>query len=166
MSVLRVRSAVRAAVCAVVASLSLVTIGAVTMPFAAAAEPDPRVDLRVLVLTDSSEWVKAIAGELDAEGVPYTQVDLTSATRPAITAAYLSDVVGSVPRAKFQAVVLPNEAPTQLTAAELTALHTFEARSLTLTALVKGQPHRFTVAAVNASGTSGYSAASNTVYPR
>jgi hypothetical protein len=40
------------------------------------------------------------------------------------------------------------------------------ARSLTLTALVKGQPHRFTVAAVNASGTSGYSAASNTVYPR
>jgi hypothetical protein len=39
------------------------------------------------------------------------------------------------------------------------------ARSLTLTALIKGQPHRFTVAAVNAIGTSGYSAASNTVYP-
>ena len=29
-------------------------------------------------------------------------------------------------RAKFQAVVLPNEAPTQLTAAEMTALNTFE----------------------------------------
>jgi hypothetical protein len=39
------------------------------------------------------------------------------------------------------------------------------ARSLTLTGLVKGQPHRFTVAAVNGIGTSGYSAASNTVYP-
>jgi hypothetical protein len=38
--------------------------------------------------------------------------------------------------------------------------------SLTLTGLVKGQAHRFTVAAVNGSGTSGYSAASNTVYPR
>jgi hypothetical protein len=39
------------------------------------------------------------------------------------------------------------------------------ARSLTLTALIKGQPHRFAVAAVNAIGTSGYSAQSNTVYP-
>jgi hypothetical protein len=39
------------------------------------------------------------------------------------------------------------------------------ARSLTLTSLIKGQAHRFTVAAVNAIGTSGYSASSNTVYP-
>jgi titin len=39
------------------------------------------------------------------------------------------------------------------------------ARSLTLTGLIKGQAHRFTVAAVNAIGTSGYSASSNTVYP-
>jgi fibronectin type 3 domain-containing protein len=39
------------------------------------------------------------------------------------------------------------------------------ARSLLLTGLSKGQPHRFTVAAVNGLGTSAYSAMSNQVVP-
>ncbi|MGC4937303.1 fibronectin type III domain-containing protein [Kribbella sp. DT2] len=119
-------SARRTVVTAVTAVLALL-IGLVVAAPSATAAGEPRIDLRVLVLTDGSEWVGAIAAELDSAGVPSTQVDLRSGTRPAITAAYLSDTVASVPRAKFQAVVLPNEAPTQLTAAELTALHTYEA---------------------------------------
>jgi len=126
MSSLRVRSALRPAVLAVTTILALVTAGIVTAPLALAAGP-PRIDLKVLVLTDNEPMVEAIAAELDDEGVPYTQLDLTSASRPVIDAAYLSDTVASVPRAKFQAVVLPNEAPAGLTPTELTALHTFEA---------------------------------------
>jgi hypothetical protein len=125
MSSLRVRSTVRSVVLAVVTILALVTAGIVTAPLALAAGP-PRIDLKILVLTDHSPMVDAIVAELDDEGVPYTQLDLTSASRPVVTATFLSDTAASVPRAKFQAVVLPNELPANLTADELTALHTFE----------------------------------------
>src|SRR5215510_9226104 len=46
-----------------------------------------------------------------AEGVPYTKVNLGDGGRPTINAAFLSDTVGGVPRAKFEAVVLPNDNP-------------------------------------------------------
>src|SRR5215207_7831771 len=104
MSVLPLRPAMRSAVGAVVAVLSLVTGVVVTMLPAGAAGPPPRVDLRVLLLTDGSEGMSAIAAELDSEGVPSTRVDLTSASRPVITDEYLSDVVAGAPGAKFQAV--------------------------------------------------------------
>src|SRR3954465_3928907 len=116
MSVLPLRPAMRSAVGAVVAVLSLVTGVVVTMLPAGAAGPPPRVDLRVLVLTNGDDEASVIATELDSEGVPSTRVDLTSASRPTITDEYLSDVVAGVPRAKFQAVVLPNEAPETVTA--------------------------------------------------
>lgn len=85
-----------------------------------------RVDLKVLVLTDGSGPVEAIRSELGTEGVPYTAIDLTSSSRQQLTAAYLAGTAGGAPEAHFEAVVLPNSAPAQLSAAELTALSAYE----------------------------------------
>ncbi|MGW1465769.1 hypothetical protein ACWCPT_15690 [Streptomyces sp. NPDC002308] len=86
----------------------------------------PRVDLRVLVVTDGGPAAEAIEAELDGEGTPYTEVDLNSASRPVIDAAFLSDTVDGRPRAKFQAVVLPNDNPFATGSAEMAALTTYE----------------------------------------
>lgn len=86
-----------------------------------------RIDLRVLVLTDGSSPVEAIRTELGTEGVPYTAIDLTNPSRQQLTAAYLAGTAGGVPEAHFEAVILPNNAPTQLSAAETTALDAYEA---------------------------------------
>ena len=93
-------------------ALSIVCVTAVLgfTPLAAQAAA-PRLDLRVLVVSDGQPATAAIAAQLASEGVPYTTVDLTKPNRPLITAAYLEDTVGGVPRGKFQAVVLPNENP-------------------------------------------------------
>ncbi len=106
--------------------LSLVCVTAVVgfTPLAAHAA-GPRVDLRVLVVSDGQPATAAVAQQLASEGVPFTTVDLTQTNRPVINAAFLSDTVSGVPRAKFQAVVLPNENPFG-NPAELTALNTFE----------------------------------------
>ncbi|WP_330457352.1 hypothetical protein OIB37_10845 [Streptomyces sp. NBC_00820] len=93
---------------------------------AASAATDPRVDLRVLVVDDDGGSVGAIAAQLRSEGIPYTRVDLGDSGRPAINAAFLSDTVGGRPRAKFQGVVLPNEAPFGAGSAEQTALEAYE----------------------------------------
>jgi hypothetical protein len=85
------------------------------------------VDLRVLVISDGQTQVAAVAAQLASEGVPVTTVDLTSASRPTITTAFLQDTVGGAPRAKFQAVVLPNQAPFS-NQAEMDALVAFEAQ--------------------------------------
>ena len=102
----------------------------VGLPVASAqAATDLRVDLRVLLLADGGAGTAAIASTLDSEGVPYTVVDLTSAARPALTAAYLENAATG--DGLFQAVVLPNQAGTAtqgLTAAELTVLSTYERR--------------------------------------
>jgi hypothetical protein len=108
--------------------LGLVTLVPLVAPPAAAQTgpaPGQRVDLRVLVLSRGGPE-ESIAAVMDAEGVPYTRVDLRSGGRPAITAAFLSDTVATGPRAKFQAVVLPDEAPVELSAAERTAIATYE----------------------------------------
>lgn len=86
-----------------------------------------RVDLRVLLVTDGSAPVEAIRAELDTEGVPYTAVDLTSASRPQLTSGFLAGTAGGAAEAHFQAVVLPNDAPSQLSAAEISALDAYEA---------------------------------------
>ncbi|MFJ3815692.1 hypothetical protein [Streptomyces sp. NPDC090056] len=93
---------------------------------AQAAGTDPRIDLRVLVVTDGGPATDAIAAELDAAGTPYTEIDLTRAGRPVIDAAYLADTVGGRNRAKFQAVVLPNDNPFPAGSAEMTALADYE----------------------------------------
>ncbi|MFF9087590.1 hypothetical protein ACF1BE_14425 [Streptomyces sp. NPDC014991] len=108
------------------------TVGALTAALglgAGPAEADataPRIDLRVLVVSDGGPATDAIAAELDAAGTPYTKVDLTRSDRPAIDAGFLADTVDGRPRARFQAVVLPNDNPFTAGSAEMTALAAYE----------------------------------------
>ncbi|MFE2252390.1 hypothetical protein ACFXC2_37540, partial [Streptomyces lavendulae] len=97
----------------VAAAMAAATLMAVAVPAATAqaATVAPRIDLRVLVVDDGGGAVQAITAELRDTGVPYTRVDLGSASRPVINAAFLSDTVSGRPRAKFQGVVLPKEKP-------------------------------------------------------
>lgn len=86
----------------------------------------PRVDLRVLVVSDGGPAIDAIAAELEAAGTPYTEIDLTQSGRAVIDAGYLADTVDGRPRAKFQAVVLPNDNPFPVDSTEMAALATYE----------------------------------------
>ncbi|MFD3930542.1 hypothetical protein [Streptomyces sp. NPDC058614] len=92
----------------------------------ASAATTPRIDLKVLVVDNGVGQVGAITAELKNTGIPYTLVDLGAPGRPTIDAAFLSDTVNGTPRAKYQGVVLPNEAPFGLGPAEQTALETYE----------------------------------------
>ncbi|MET7284909.1 hypothetical protein [Streptomyces sp. NPDC005573] len=103
---------------------ALITLG-LSAP-AASAATDPRVDLRVLVVDDDGGSVGAITAQLRSEGIPYTRVGLADSGRPRIDAAFLSDTVDGRPRAKYQGVVLPNEAPFGAGSAEQTALEAYE----------------------------------------
>ncbi|MEU8851526.1 hypothetical protein AB0C70_36100 [Streptomyces sp. NPDC048564] len=109
---------------AVLGAAGLLSLG-LGVPGAAAAG-EPRIDLRVLVVDNGDVPVQAITAQLKSTGIPYTTVDLTDADRPTVTAAFLSDTVGGTPRAKFQGVVLPNEAPFGEGSAEQTALESYE----------------------------------------
>lgn len=109
---------------AALTAAGLLALGLSAPPAAAAAEP--RVDLRVLVVDNGDSAVRAIAAQLKSTGIPYTRVDLNDADRPAVTAAFLSDTVNGTPRAKYQGVVLPNEAPFGAGSAEQTALENYE----------------------------------------
>ncbi|ORT60314.1 hypothetical protein [Streptomyces sp. CB03238] len=93
---------------------------------AVAAPLAPRIDLRVLVVDDGGSAVGAITSELNGSGVPYRTVRLTDPARPVIDAAFLADTVDGRPRAKYQGVVLPDEAPGGLAAAERAALTAYE----------------------------------------
>lgn len=112
----------KAAVCA--AALLVTFLAPVTG--ARADELEPRIDLRVLVVDDGGAATDAVASELDSAGTPYTQVDLSDAGRPQIDAGFLSDTVDGRPRAKFQAVVLPNDNPFGAGSAEMAALTAYE----------------------------------------
>ncbi|MDX6743766.1 hypothetical protein [Actinocorallia sp. A-T 12471] len=106
-------------------SVFALTAGLVALP-ATAHAAGPRIDLKVLVVTDgASPSVAAMAAQLDGEGVPYDLVDLSAPGRPALTRAFLQDTVGGAPRAKYQGVVLPNAAPFA-DAAEAGALADFQ----------------------------------------
>jgi hypothetical protein len=87
-----------------------------------------RVDLNVLVLARGNDVGTAmVRAGLDEALVPYTVVDLTAAGRPQITKAFLEDTLsGNVRRAKFQAVVVPDELVNELSATEKAALRAFE----------------------------------------
>ncbi|MYX41479.1 hypothetical protein GTW59_10365, partial [Streptomyces sp. SID89] len=84
------------------------------------------VDLRTLIVSDGGPATDAIAAELDTAGTPYTEIDLTQSGRPVIDAAFLADTVDGRPRAKYQAVVLPNDNPFPAGSAEMTALASYE----------------------------------------
>ena len=77
-------------------------------------------------MSDGGPSTDAIAAELDAAGTPYTVIDLTQAGRPVIDAGFLADTVDGRPRAKFQAVVLPNDNPFPAGSAEMAALAAYE----------------------------------------
>jgi hypothetical protein len=96
-------------------------------PWAQAAGAD-RIDLRVLLVTNGDSNVEAIRSELATEGVPTTVVDLSDAARPTITPDFLSDTVATGPRARYQSVVLPNDAGGGLSTDEVSALTAYEAR--------------------------------------
>ncbi|MFD8521306.1 hypothetical protein ACFV2D_14990 [Streptomyces capillispiralis] len=110
---------------------TVVTVGALIaalgLPAGAAhADPTPRIDLRVLVVSDGGPSTDAIAAELAAAGTPYTEVDLTRSGRTVIDAGFLADTVDGRPRARFQAVVLPNDNPFPAGSAEMAALAAYE----------------------------------------
>lgn len=86
----------------------------------------PRVDLRVLVVSDGGPAIDAIAAELQAAGTPYTEIDLTRSGRAVIDSGYLADTVEGRPRAKFQAVVLPNDNLFPAGSTEMAALAAYE----------------------------------------
>lgn len=94
---------------------------------AAAAATGPRVDMNVLILSDGTPWVQAIQQELTSEGVPTTVVNLGDSSRPTITGSFLSGTLSDgTPVGHFQGVVLPNDAPAQLSADEESALANYE----------------------------------------
>ncbi|MFD5079290.1 hypothetical protein [Streptomyces sp. NPDC058371] len=109
---------------AVLAAAGLLVLG-LGAPGASAA-PAPRIDLKVLVVDNGDSPVEAITAELRNTGIPYTTVELDDSGRPTIDTAFLSDTVSGTPRAKYQGVVLPNEAPFGSGSAEQTALETYE----------------------------------------
>lgn len=93
----------------------------------AATKPRPvDVALRVLLLDDGQPMVGAIADRLTIEGVPFTKLDLASSSRPVVTAAFLATSDSRGVHAKFAGVVSPSEAPSQLSAHELSLLASYE----------------------------------------
>jgi hypothetical protein len=94
---------------------------------AQAVSGSQRIDLKILVVDDGGPSVAAIVNELDLTGTPYTRVVLSDPKRPRITAAFLSgtDSLGRA-EAKYQAVVLPNNAPFPAGSAEMAALVGYE----------------------------------------
>src|SRR5262249_22133763 len=85
----------------------------------AEAQQTKRVMLRVLVLSSNDVGTSMVKAGLDEALVPYTEVNLTQQGRPIIDGAFLAGWDSTtIRRANFQAVVLPNEAPEGLTAAE------------------------------------------------
>ncbi|MFE9365261.1 hypothetical protein ACFYNN_21220 [Streptomyces sp. NPDC006978] len=110
---------------ALVVGALMATIG---LPAATAQADDPatRVDLRVLVVSDGGPSTDAIAAELENAGTPYTEVELEDADRPVIDAGFLADTVDGRPRAKYQAVVLPNDNPFRTGSAEMAAIVAYE----------------------------------------
>ncbi|MEI2776090.1 MAG: hypothetical protein V9G19_09000 [Tetrasphaera sp.] len=86
------------------------------------------LDLNVLVLDDGDSGVAAVASRLDEEGVPYTRISLGDSGRPTVTADFLTGTDNGGRYGKFSGIVLPNEAPPALSAAELAAIAAYERR--------------------------------------
>ena len=121
----RLRAVIAGAVAALM-TVGLLSLGAVEAAPAGAATA-PRVDLGVLVVTDGNPWVQAISQQLTSEGVPTTVVDLNNSGRPTIDSSFLSGTLpDGTPEGHFQGVVLSNDAPSGLSAAELNALSSYE----------------------------------------
>ena len=113
---MRAFSGRRTAVVVSAAAVALACLG----PLQAMAAPPPRVDLKVLVVTDGTPWVEATRAQLKSEGVPTTTVNLADSARPTITGSFLAGTLADgTPHAHFQGVVLAGDAPSGLSADEL-----------------------------------------------
>ena len=89
--------------------------------------PHAGVSLKVLVLTDGTPGVAAIARELANEGVPTTVISLRAASRPRITPGFLTRPGPGVTKGgNFDGIVLPGTTSPGLTSAERTALARYE----------------------------------------
>ncbi|MCH0564181.1 hypothetical protein I3F54_13340 [Streptomyces sp. MUM 2J] len=82
----------------------------------------PRIDLRVLVVSDGGPAADAIAAEPGTAGMPYTEIDRARCDRPVIDAGYPADTVDGRPRAGFQTIVLPDGNPFAAHSPEMAAL--------------------------------------------
>ncbi|MEP6463554.1 MAG: fibronectin type III domain-containing protein, partial [Frankiaceae bacterium] len=109
------RSLRRALAVGVVALLSVATLTPLTSPAQAAST---RINLRVLVLTSGGPSEEAIATQMSREGVPYDKFPVTEP----VNAALLEDAGA----AKYQAIVMPSQAPAELDATEMAVLATYE----------------------------------------
>jgi hypothetical protein len=89
-----------------------------------------RTELHVLVISDGESSTEAIAFQLDAEGVPFTKIDLTDPNRVRIDDRFLAtEATADAPaRAHFQAVVLPHPEIFGPGSAEMAALVAYERR--------------------------------------
>lgn len=96
-----------------------------TLTTATARAAGNRVDLRILLVTDRSPELIAVQALLASGGVPFDLVDLTDPGRRRLSRDELT-VPDTVPHARYQGVVLPNEAPAGLDRVELAALHDYE----------------------------------------
>lgn len=108
---------------AALASVGLALPVAVALAGPADAATPPTVNLTVLVLDDGAPMVGAIKARLGSEGVQTKVVDLTSGARPVITSSFLA---ASASSGNFSAVVMPSEAPANVTTDELAALAGYE----------------------------------------
>jgi len=113
-------------VLATAASLLISALVVIGLPSVARAAGPTRIDLQVLVVSAGDFTTEALAAAMDAEGVPYTKVNLNQTGRPTINAAFLADTSGTVPRAKFEAVILPSDNPFGAGSAEMAALVDYE----------------------------------------
>ncbi|MFI1443555.1 hypothetical protein [Streptomyces fructofermentans] len=116
----RTRGTIALAVGALIAALGL------PATTAHADTTTPRIDLRVLVVSDGGPATDAIAAELETAGTPYTEVDLLRSDRPVIDGDFLADTADGTPRGRFQAVVLPNDNPFPADSTEMAALVDYE----------------------------------------
>lgn len=110
-----------------VAGLVTVAGWSATAPTASAATTTT-ITSRVLLVDDGQPMVRAIGDRLTKEGVPVTTLDVTAADRPTITAEFLVRTSSGRLTTGFSGVVLPSEAPPQLSAAELAVLRAFESQ--------------------------------------
>ena len=124
---MRLPSRSRLAAAALAAGAMVAGLTGLSAAPAASAASAPRIDLNVLVVSDGTPWVQAIQQQLASEGVPTTVVNLGDSSRPTITSSFLSGTLSDgTPVGYYQGVVLPNDAPSGLSAAEESALASYE----------------------------------------
>ncbi|MDO5745604.1 MAG: hypothetical protein Q4P23_14205 [Micrococcaceae bacterium] len=87
----------------------------------------PALEATVLVLDDGSPMVGAIADRLSKEGVPTEVVELGDPGRHTIDDQFLAGGNASGARGRFSGVVLPSDAPQELSATEKSTLNAYEA---------------------------------------